>query len=146
MPNIVITAFYKFVTLPDYQDLRGPLLDICKQHNMRGSILLAEEGINGTIAGERADMDAVLAYLRDDPRLSDLQHKESFADFRPFGKMKVRLKQEIVTIRDEDADPNRAVGEYVPPQRWNDLIRRTTSSSSTRATTLSMTTAHSRAQ
>ena len=114
MPNIVITAFYKFVTLPDYQDLRGPLLDICKQHNMRGSILLAEEGINGTIAGERADMDAVLAYLRDDPRLSDLQHKESFADFRPFGKMKVRLKQEIVTIRDEDADPNRAVGEYVP--------------------------------
>lgn len=124
MGTIVIAAFYKFVHLPDYREMRAPLLEVCTQHNLRGSILLAEEGVNGTLAGERADIDAVLACLRRDPRLHDMEHKESFAGFRPFGKMKVRLKREIVTLRAEDADPTECVGIYVEPEAWNDLITR----------------------
>ncbi|MEM6527063.1 MAG: rhodanese-related sulfurtransferase [Chloroflexota bacterium] len=122
MKPIVIAAFYKFVSLPDFREMRQPLLDFCKEHNMRGSILLAEEGINGTIAGARADMDAVLAHLRSDPRLGDIEHKASFASYRPFRKMKVRLKREIVTIKHEDAVPTERVGTYVDPEQWNDLI------------------------
>ncbi|MEL6271986.1 MAG: rhodanese-related sulfurtransferase [Chloroflexota bacterium] len=122
METIVIAAFYKFVSLPDYREMQGPLLDFCNERNIRGSVLLAEEGINGTVSGLREDMDAVLDYLRSDERLSDLEHKESFAAYRPFRKMKVRLKREIVTIRHEDADPNERVGTYVEPEQWNDLI------------------------
>lgn len=119
---IVIAAFYKFVHLPDYQDLRYPLQDFCRARDMKGSILLAEEGINGTISGPRADMDAVLAYLRADERLADLLHKESFADAHPFSRMKVRLKREIVTLGVDNADPLQKVGTYIDPEEWNTLI------------------------
>jgi UPF0176 protein len=122
MGHIVIAAFYKFVTLPDYRQMQQPLLNFCKERNMLGTILLAEEGINGTIAGLPADMDAVLHYLRSDERLADLDHKKSFASYRPFERMKVRLKKEIVTIHHEAANPMERVGTYVPPQEWNDLI------------------------
>ncbi len=120
--KVVIAAFYKFVPLADYAALQAPLLDFCQRRDIRGSILLAAEGINGTIAGQREDVDAVLAYIRRDARLRDLEHKTSFARFRPFRKMKVRLKQEIVTIRAQEADPTQQVGVYVEPRAWNDLI------------------------
>lgn len=123
-PQIVIAAFYKFVPLPDATEMHEPLRTFCQAHNLRGSILLAAEGINGTVAGERADVDALLARLRADARLADLEHKESYASFRPFRQMKVRLKAEIVTIKSDEADPTREVGQYVPPESWNDLIRR----------------------
>jgi UPF0176 protein len=120
---IVVAAFYKFAPLPAYRQMREPLLERCKAHNIRGSILLAEEGVNGTIAGKREDIDAVLACLREAPGLEDMEHKESFAARRTFGKMKVRLKREIVTIRAEEADPTQQVGTYVDAAAWNDLIR-----------------------
>ncbi len=124
MSQIAIVAFYKFIPLADYPSMRQPLLDFCHRHNIRGSILLAAEGINGTIAGEQPDIDAVLAYIRRDARLSDLEHKTSYADYRPFQRMKVRLKREIVTIQHAQADPLQQVGTYVDPDAWNALIAR----------------------
>jgi UPF0176 protein len=115
-------AFYKFVALPDYAERRAPLLAFCEQHRVKGIILLAPEGINSTIAGALADVHAVLAHLRQDPLLTDLQHKESFADKPPFHRMKVRLKREIVTMGVPDMDPTHMAGTYVKPEDWNALI------------------------
>lgn len=119
---IVITTFYKFVHLPDFRALKAPLLDLCREQQVYGTILLAEEGINSTLAGTRAGIDHVLESLSDDPRFADLVTKESYADFVPFQKMKVRLKQEIVRLKVPDIDPNQEVGTYVEPQDWNALI------------------------
>jgi UPF0176 protein len=119
---ILIAAFYKFVTLPDYRDLRQPLLDRCRAACVRGTILLAREGINATIAGARPNVEAVVAYLRDDPRLADLRIKESLHDTIPFGRMKVRLKREIVALKAPGADPTRRAGVNVEPKDWNRLI------------------------
>lgn len=124
MGQFVISAFYKFAKLDDYKAMQQPLLEYCEARDVRGSILLSLEGINGTIAGPRQGIDEVMAYLRADARLADLLHKESFAEFRPFKKMKVRLKKEIVTIKRDDANPFEQVGIYVPPKDWNDLISR----------------------
>ena len=122
--TILIAAFYKFVRLPDFRDLRAPLLDRCREAGIRGTILLAEEGINATIAGERESVDAVLRSLRADPRLADLQVKQSFHTRIPFQRMKVRLKREIVAMKVAGLDPNRQVGTYVEPKDWNSLITR----------------------
>ncbi len=121
---ILIAAFYKFVPLPDYRELRAPLLDACRRAEVRGTILLASEGINATIAGERAAVDAVLNGLRADPRLADLTIKESLHSRNPFGRMKVRLKREIVALKQPDIDPARQVGIYIEPEAWNRLIAR----------------------
>ena len=115
-------AFYKFVALPDYVQRQAPLLELCQQHNVKGTILLATEGINSTIAGAPDDIHAVLAYLRQDPLLADLEHKESWANRPPFNRMKVRLKREIVTMGVPGVDPTRMSGTYVKPQDWNALI------------------------
>lgn len=123
LPSVYLTAaFYKFVALPDFASKRAPLLAFCEAHNVKGLILLAEEGINSTIAGAPADVHAVLAYLRSDPRLADLEHKESFAQKAPFHRMKVRLKKEIVTMGVEGLSPTKRVGQYVKPEDWNALI------------------------
>lgn len=118
----VVAALYKFVALEDYAALRDPLLDFCNAHGIKGTLLLAREGINGTIAGTRESIDAVLAYLKRDARLADLEHKESYHDACPFKRMKVKLKKEIVTMGVEDIDPARIVGTYVEPKDWNALI------------------------
>ena len=120
--NQVIAAFYKFVTLNDYQDRRQPLLNLCRQHQIKGSILLAAEGINGTIAGTRSSIDTILSYLTADPYFADLKHKESIATKPPFDRLKVRLKREIVTFGIPTIDPTNLVGTYVKPQDWNELI------------------------
>lgn len=120
--SLVVATFYKFVRLADAAVLRQPLLDLCQFHQIKGTILLAMEGINGTIAGNRAAIDAVLAFLRADPRLADLEHKESSSQDFPFDRMKVRLKQEIVTLGVPAADPSQQVGTYVSPEEWNALI------------------------
>ena len=122
MSFVVIAAFYKFVELPDYHDRQRLLRDFCLSQEVKGSILLAGEGINGTIAGSRSGVDAVLAYLRQDAALADLTHKESTADFMPFGRMKVRLKREIVNLGRPDITPQKQVGQYVPAAEWNALI------------------------
>jgi UPF0176 protein len=118
----VIAAFYKFVSLDDYQNRRQPLLNLCQQSNIKGTILLAAEGINGTIAGTRSSIDTILDYLRADPCFADLEHKESTATKSPFDRLKVRLKQEIVTFGIPTVNPSNLVGTYVKPQDWNELI------------------------
>lgn len=122
MNPVVVAALYKFVTLEDFHELREPLLDACLKARTRGTLLLAREGINGTIAGSRKGVDQILAYLRADPRLTDLEHKESRDDHMPFYRMKVKLKKEIVTMGVPGVNPNVRVGTYVDPREWNELL------------------------
>ena len=110
--SCVVAALYKFVVLDDYAELREPLLTLCRENGIRGTLLLAAEGINGTIAGSREGIDTVLNALRSDPRLVDLEHKESIHDKPPFLRMKVKLKKEIVTLGVEGIDPNRRAVSY----------------------------------
>lgn len=117
-----VAALYKFTNLPDFAALRQPLQDMCELLNISGTILLAQEGINGTIAGSETAISHILEFLRADPRLSDLDAKFSSASQQPFLRMKVRLKREIVTMGVENVDPNETVGTYVDPSEWNALI------------------------
>jgi len=118
----VVCAMYKFVTLDNFEDLRQPLLDEMLRLDVKGTLLLAAEGINGTVAGSREGIDALLDYLRRDERLKDIDHKESYDDDMPFYRTKVKLKKEIVTLGVEGIDPKRVVGTYVKPADWNALI------------------------
>ncbi len=115
-------ALYKFVDLHDHADWREPLIERCREHQVKGTLLLAPEGINGTIAGPEAGVQAVLAWLRRDARLADLEHKASWSDHPPFHRLKVRLKREIVTLRVPGLRPQEHAGHYVKPEDWNALI------------------------
>ncbi len=119
---IVVAALYKFVNLPDCAELCQPMRGAMKTKGIKGTLLLAPEGINGTISGQRAGMDEFLAWLRSDARFSDLEHKESFTDEQPFYRSKVKLKKEIVTLGDPSVNPAEIVGTYVAPRDWNALI------------------------
>lgn len=118
----IIAALYHFTRFDDPAALRGPLLDLCNAQRVKGSLLLACEGVNGTIAGTWAGIDAVLAHLRALPGCAALEWKESTAEAPPFIRMKVKLKREIVTMGVPDVDPRAAVGHYVRPAEWNALI------------------------
>ena len=118
----LVAALYHFVSVPRFRDLREPLQTLCEAQEVYGTLLLAHEGINGTIAGPPAGVRAILAYLRAQPEFAGLVHKESRADERPFLRMKVRLKKEIVTMGVEDIDPTKVVGTYVEPRDWNTLV------------------------
>jgi UPF0176 protein len=121
-----VAAFYQFARLPDFRELREPLRAICVRLQLKGSVLLAHEGINGTIAGEPAAIDALIAELQSGPlfggRLDNLELKFSSAAAMPFARLKIRLKKEIVTLGDAAVDPTRQVGLYVEPSDWNALI------------------------
>ncbi len=118
----IVATFYKFARLADVASLRDPVLHHCQTLGVKGTILLAAEGINGTIAGSRGAVDATLDYLRQDPRLADLWHRESLTESsQPFQRMKV--KREIVTLGQPGSDPSQQVGEYVDPEEWNQLLR-----------------------
>ncbi len=123
MSRFLTAALYKFVSLPDFAELREPLFDFCHARGIKGTLLLAAEGINGTIAGPEAAVRELLAHLRADPRLAQLAHKESWSDKEPFYRLKVKLKKEIVTLGVDGIDPNRMAGQYVKPQDWNQLIQ-----------------------
>jgi UPF0176 protein len=124
--SLKVAAFYQFAALPDFRELREPLRALCAGLGLKGSILLAAEGINGTVAGRDGGIDALIAELQRGTlfgdRLNRLELKFSLADAMPFGRMKVRLKKEIVTLGDPKADPTRQVGIYVDPADWNALI------------------------
>ena len=119
---LIVAALYKFTVFPDPAALKPGLAKLCCAQGVRGSLLLAREGINGTIAGTRDGIDAVLDHIRALPGCADLDWKESTADEMPFGRMKVRLKKEIVTMGQPDVDPTASVGRYVDPAEWNELI------------------------
>jgi len=118
---IVIAALYRFVRLDNYESLRQPLLDFMLDKQVRGTLLLAAEGINGTIAGNGAAIESLLDYLRQDDRLRDLDYKLSFDEEMPFYRSRVKLKREIVTMGVEDLDPAQG-GTYVDACDWNALI------------------------
>jgi UPF0176 protein len=121
-----VAAFYQFAALPDFSALREPLREICAGLALKGSVLLAHEGINGTLAGSPAAIDALIAELQRGVlfggRLDRLELKFSGASAMPFQRLKIRLKKEIVTLGDGTADPTRQVGIYVEPADWNALI------------------------
>ncbi|HHZ87970.1 MAG TPA: rhodanese-related sulfurtransferase [Chromatiaceae bacterium] len=122
MSSIVVAALYHFVTLEDYTSLRQPLLDCMLAQEVKGTMLLAREGVNGTIAGSQQGIDAVLAWIHSDPRLCDVRIKFSFEERMPFYRSRVKLKKEIVTMGVEGIDPTHIVGTYVKPEDWNALI------------------------
>ena len=122
MPAVVVCALYKFVTLANYQDLRNPLHAEMEKLDIRGTLLLANEGINGTIAGTEQGINHLLAWLQSDPRFKEIDYKLSFTDVMPFNRTKVKLKKEIVTMGIEGIDPKQVVGTYVDPLDWNALI------------------------
>ena len=118
----LVAALYHFARVESPEAWRDPLFDFCKQQGVKGTLLLAREGINGTIAGSEVGIRAVLAYLRNLPGLAALEHKESWAEAEPFLRMKVKLKKEIVTMGVAEIDPSQHAGIYVQPEDWNALI------------------------
>jgi UPF0176 protein len=121
-----VAALYQFVPLPDFRELKDPLHKLCLDLGGRGTLLLAHEGINGTVAGSHEAIDALMTELREGTlfmgRLDNLELKFSTATEMPFQRMKVRLKKEIVTLGDPQTDPLRRVGTYVTPAEWNRLL------------------------
>ncbi len=122
MTQVVVTAFYKFVTCEQFREMKDPLLRLMHRLGIRGTILLAQEGINGTVAGSAQAIDALFAWFNDQPGLENIVHKESFHQVVPFNRAKVKLKKEIVTMGVAGIDPNQIVGTYVKPRDWNQLI------------------------
>jgi UPF0176 protein len=122
MAQYVVCALYKFVALENFEAIRQPLTDVMENNKIRGTLLLASEGINGTVASTREGIDALLAWFKQDQRLADVVYKESFDENQPFNRTKVKLKKEIVTMGVEGIDPRHVVGTYVKPKDWNALI------------------------
>ena len=121
-PSVVVCALYKFVYLEDFEQLQQPLIQFMETHRIRGTLLLAKEGINGTVAGSRNNIDRLLQMLEQDERLAPLECKESLAHALPFKRTRVKLKKEIVTMGIENIDPRRIAGTYVEPENWNELV------------------------
>ncbi|MEQ5807697.1 rhodanese-related sulfurtransferase [Alteromonas sp. NFXS44] len=122
MTQYIVCAMYKFVALENYEAMRQPLLEKMEEQGIKGTLLLASEGINGTVSGPREGIDSLLAYLNSDPRINPISYKESLHEEQPFYRTKVKLKKEIVTMGVEGIDPRHTVGTYVKPKDWNDLI------------------------
>ena len=122
MQETIVATFYRFTALQDYRALREPFSRLCADLEIKGTILLASEGINATVAGSRRAIDALLGYLRADIRLADLRARESVHPSQPFRRMKVRLKRELISMGWPEADPRRSAGHRVPPGAWNALI------------------------
>lgn len=120
--TIAVSAMYHFVRLQDYADYRQPLLDMMEAEGIRGTLLLASEGINGTVAGKPEAIERLLGWIKSQGPFAGLSHKESFCDEMPFYRTKVKLKKEIVTMGVEGIDPLNVVGTYVKPEDWNSLI------------------------
>jgi len=122
MSEITVAALYHFVVLENYKELKDPLLNKMTELGIKGTLLLAKEGINGTVAGEQSAIDSLIDWLKSDPRLTSLRYKVSFDEQMPFYRTRVKLKKEIVTMGIEGIDPTHVVGTYVEPKDWNALI------------------------
>jgi UPF0176 protein len=125
-PTYLTAAMYHFASLPNYKKLREPLLNFCVSEGIKGTLLLADEGINGTVAGSEKSIQELLFFLKNDPLFEGnfkcLGHKESWSDKHPFYRIKVKLKKEIVTLGVPGVSPTKMVGKYVKPQDWNAII------------------------
>ena len=119
---ITICALYKFTRLDDFEQLQLPVKNFMESLSVKGTLLLAREGINGTIAGDKTSIEKVLDYLNSDERIIGFEHKLSYSEKTPFKRLKVKLKKEIVTLGVTDIDPTYSVGTYVKPSDWNELI------------------------
>lgn len=124
MTQVIITTFYHFINLPHFESLKEDILLFCKQNKLKGTILLASEGINSTISGSREAIDQLYIYLRDQIGIKNLVYKESFDQDQPFKKMKVNLKKEIVALGVESLDVENLKGEYIEPKDWDNFIRK----------------------
>ena len=122
MSSFLVAAFYKFVALPDFKELKQGIQQAAVENQVMGTILLADEGINGTVSGPEKGVRNLLDYIKSDKRISDLEHKESWAAENPFYRMKVRLKKEIVTLGVDGVSPTKTVGKYIEPNDWNEFI------------------------
>ncbi len=120
--HYVIVAMYKFVRLNNYEALQPIVLSFCQERDIYGTLLLAEEGLNGTLAGTRSTIDELLNFLKSDERLADLEYKESYSDEIPFHRTKVKLKKEIVTMGQPDIKPSDRSGIRVEPDQWNEIV------------------------
>jgi len=120
--EILVAALYKFVEIDDLHSLQSNLYEICEKNNIMGTILIANEGINGTISGKTNEINQTISLLKSDKRFANIEIKYSSTNKQPFHRMKVRLKKEIVTIGLPEINPNKKVGTYVKPDDWNDLI------------------------
>ena len=120
--EILVATLYKFVEINNLLSLQDNLYNICEENNIMGTILIADEGINGTISGKNNEIKETISSLTSDDRFSNIEIKYSSTDKQPFHRMKVRLKKEIVTIGLPEINPNKKVGRYVKPEDWNELI------------------------
>jgi UPF0176 protein len=120
--TFTVAALYRFAPFDDPAALRPPLLDLCAAEGVKGTLLLAREGVNGTIAGSEAGIAAAIAHIRGLPDCADLDVKYSTAATMPFGRLKVRLKKEIVTLKVPGIDPARDAAPYIAPADWNALV------------------------
>ena len=121
-PNVVVSTFYKFIQLDKIIEIKNLFNDFLKDLEIKGTVLLAEEGINSTIAGEYKDMLEFFNKLSELKKFKDIEPKYSVCSTNPFLRMKVRLKNEIVTIGDKQVNPNQFLGEYLEPSEWNQII------------------------
>ncbi len=122
MSTVVISALYKFVKLENYKELREDLFKFMESKQIRGTLILAHEGINGTVAGSQDSIDSLKEWFNQTPYFKGIESKESFTNKMPFYRTKVKLKKEIVTLGVEDIDPNQIVGTYLNPNEWNELL------------------------
>ncbi len=122
MSDIIVTAYYKFVSLSNCESYQSKIRSFCEERNIKGLVLLAQEGINSTVAGTQKSIEAYKNFLLNMPVFSNMIFKDSLSVSMPFNRLKVRLKKEIVTLGIKDLDPTKAVGTYVKPKDWNDLI------------------------
>lgn len=120
--SIVIATFYKFVSLENLTEKQVSLREFCQANGIKGTIILASEGINGTVAGSRENLEQFLAYLRSELNLTDLELKESYSNALPFERLKVKIKSEIVTFGINEINPSQQVGTYITPHEWNKII------------------------
>ncbi|CAM4379544.1 MAG: hypothetical protein LEGION0403_FIIPPAGN_00681 [Legionella sp.] len=123
MQEVIIASFYKFVPIDNYESMREPLLAQMNTHHVKGSIILAAEGINGSVAGPRENIDRFYQCMRQDVRLADLRFKETVDKENPFEKARVKLRTEIVSMGISNVDPLKTVGTYLSPEKWNELIQ-----------------------
>ena len=124
MDNLKVSTFYHFTAFSDLSKIKGPLEIFCKKNRIKGSIILAFEGINGTIAGKPADVTITLKYIRSLPGCNSIKSKDSYTSSMPFNRMKVRLKKEIVTMGQPNIDPTKVVGKYIAANDWNTFIEK----------------------